>query len=103
MPSIFTYVGKLVVEVNPSGNVAAFGAGLNTQSGAKSKPNVAKLGAVYDMSSPNTIFVTQSLGSSKWTNLGLLMGVKMVYYTLGDANAVPNNAAVRTGTMGGTT
>ena len=31
------------------------------------------------------------------------MGVKMVYCTLGDANAVPNNAAVRTGTMGGTT
>ena len=43
------------MEVKPSGNVAAFGAGLNTQLGAKSEPNVLKSGAVCDMSSPNTV------------------------------------------------
>ena len=49
-----------MVEVNPSGKVADFGAGLKTQSGTESKPNAEKLGAIYDMSSPNTVLVTQS-------------------------------------------
>jgi hypothetical protein len=69
LPATFTYVGKLVVDMNPSGSVVSAGAGSNRHSGAFLSAGALKSGCLYGM---RTVYLRRQAmnGRSRSTKSG---------------------------------